>query len=298
VTSALPTTIASQLVATHLIGLPVALQNEWKAACESALATGFGAWPEFASESVANLVAQAIWRTNATSLVPLVDVGKLHIADLTLAQACFDGNSSAVGTFVEIYTQRIGEALSRQRIPQSAMLDLRQDIFSRLLVFEPRKIGSYTGRAQLRTWLRVVATREALMTLRKVGDVAVDDNVLQAIQNREAANLDNNYVAKRYAKEFRVAFASAIQSLDPKDRTLLRQYYVDALKLEEMATMYRTSKSTMSRRMDAVRESLGKRVVVAFRELVPANAAEMQSIIRGLQSQISLSLSRLTNELC
>jgi RNA polymerase sigma-70 factor, ECF subfamily len=290
-------TIAETFVAEKGSGLPTQLQSEWTAAMTAALQAGFTAWPALAGDEVGCAVLEIIWSNNLETSSPGVEVENLHVADLTLAQSCCLGNAAAIHSFVTTYSPHIESDLLRLRIAKPTVEDLKQDILSKLVTVVPRKIGSYSGRALLRTWLRAVTTRDAMSLLRKRGETATDEKVLQALQDHhDASDPASEFVAKRYAQEFKSAFASAMQTLEASDRTLLRQYYVDSLSLEEIATLHHVHKTTVFRRIETARELLGKRATAAFRELVPINASEMQSIVRGLQSQVMLSLSRLTKE--
>ena len=80
----------------------------------------------------------------------------------------------------------------------------------------PRGSPSIAGKGELRSWLRVTATREGLKRLR--GRRPVDgDEVLVARSTGDDPEL--SYMKEVYRAAFREAFAAAISALEPRERT-------------------------------------------------------------------------------
>jgi RNA polymerase sigma-70 factor, ECF subfamily len=268
--------------------------STWRLALCDTLRLGYTTWPQFETQQASTALLTSMWTLHQKSLTPKQDIEKLHIADLTLAQCCFLSMPDAIAHFVHIHTPNVQFALARLNIQSHSADDLKQEIFAKLLTVSPRKIGSYTGRAELRSWLKTIATRDGISFLRERGATATDDNVLHAIQDRDLEHPAHNIIAVHYAAEFKQAFESAMTALSNEQRSLLRQFYVDSLSLDQIGLMLGVHKATVFRRLQAARGALAGAVTMAFQAAIPANTAELHSIVRGLQSQVTLSLSRLT----
>src|SRR5262249_24536930 len=97
----------------------------------------------------------------------------------------------------------------------------------------------------------------------------------------------------RYAGEVRRAFAGALGALTERQRTLLRQYHLDHLTIDDLAALYRVNRSTAARwvaggRLEIVTQTRARLVADAG---VPTS--EVDSIIRLVRSQLSVSLADL-----
>ena len=97
----------------------------------------------------------------------------------------------------------------------------------------------------------------------------------------------------RYAGELRAAFEVALRELDPKDRTLLRQQFVDGLGTEALAVLHRVHRVTMFRRLGKVRRRL---LAATRRELgarIGVKHSELDSLMRAVKSNVELTLERV-----
>jgi RNA polymerase sigma-70 factor (ECF subfamily) len=96
----------------------------------------------------------------------------------------------------------------------------------------------------------------------------------------------------RYLGDFQAALDEALGRLTPKDRTLLRHHIVDAMNVDQLAaihsvhrvTMWRWLSAARARVLDEVRRILGQRLHL------PAD--ELTSLMRGLRSQLRVSVAR------
>ena len=83
-------------------------------------------------------------------------------------------------------------------------------------------------------------------------------------------------------------------ALVAEERILVRSYYIDGYSVEEISRINNVHKSTISRRLSNIRLALEERLISAFTARVRVSTSEALSIMRGLQNELELSLSRLT----
>jgi RNA polymerase sigma-70 factor (ECF subfamily) len=101
------------------------------------------------------------------------------------------------------------------------------------------------------------------------------------------------YARQHYREELRAALVSPVDVLTPHDRTLLRYSLVDGLTLEEIASIYRTHKSTISRRLARARGALWDATRTALAPRLADSTEELASVIRAVRTGLDLSLERL-----
>jgi RNA polymerase sigma-70 factor (ECF subfamily) len=118
------------------------------------------------------------------------------------------------------------------------------------------------------------------------GDAPVE--LADALENPELAVL-----RERYRDQVRLAFATALRGLEPRQRTLLRQYHIDRLTIDQLASLHRVNRSTTARWVAAARSA----TLELTREHLSRSAGiapgEVDSIIRLVRSQLDLSLREL-----
>jgi RNA polymerase sigma-70 factor (ECF subfamily) len=220
--------------------------------------------------------------------------------DLYLACGCVDGLPAAVAAFDAACIPVIDRAVAASGATRAEVDDLRQVVRQRLLVptateageAEPR-IATYTGRGNLKSWVRVVATREAARLLpRERREVSADDDDLAGLIARDD-DPEVGYLKRLYRAEFKQAFTAAVAGLSDRERLVLRQHALDGLSIDQLAAFYRVHRATTARWIEAAREAVldGTR-----RELVKRlqlSRSELDSIMRLIGSQLEVSLPKL-----
>ncbi|MGE0867247.1 MAG: sigma-70 family RNA polymerase sigma factor [Kofleriaceae bacterium] len=261
-------------------------------ALAAAIERGRAAWPQLAvdDETYTRAVAAAIRDTDAVAAA----IDTLHAEDLYLAQACTSGAPAALAAFGSLCDNALKTSLRQMGLADDAVDELVQEVRSKLFVGVngPAKIVTYSGRAALRSWTRTIATRAAVDRIRTRAPASEDDEVLQFVPDT-ADDPELAHFRQTYHAEFKAAFEEALATLDVRERNLLRHYFVDQLTVEEIGALYSVHKATASRWIDAAREALSKRTRSGFQQRLKAMPADIDSILRLLQSQIDLSLSRV-----
>ncbi len=243
-------------------------------------------------EAVASVLARAL--ASATD-VPAA-LAKLHTDDLWLVAAITGGDAAALAAFEAEAIDPIGRVLSHMQ-PSAVLVDeVKQLVRTKLLLREgekPAKIAEYSGRGELRSWVGVIATREALSSLRKDAKTStpVDDALLAVPSPLTGPEL--GFLKERYRDEFRVAFTEALVELTPRDRNALRHHYVHSLTIDQIATMYGIHRSNAARRIAKARDELlsgtRRRLVLGLK----VDRVEFESIMRLIESRIDVSIQRM-----
>jgi RNA polymerase sigma-70 factor (ECF subfamily) len=97
---------------------------------------------------------------------------------------------------------------------------------------------------------------------------------------------------RRCRDDVRMGFASALAALTARERTLLRQHYVDGLTVDMLAPLYQVHRSTCARWIDAARVKVLRGVRKQLRTRLALDDAELESAVELVRSQLDLSLCR------
>ena len=216
-------------------------------------------------------------------------------ADLYLACACADGTEGAAEMFLDAHGDRIATYLGRIVSCQDHVEEVRQRVLVRCLIGDERRppaITSYSGRGSLEGWVRATAVREGLALVREgTRNVELRDSVLE-----RSGAVDSTWLVARYREPVLAAFTIATTSLPREQRTLLRLHYVYGLTTNELARMYRMSRSTLVRRLTGARDGLVTRLGEELEAKAGIAAVECSDLLRLLKGQIDLRLSSLLRE--
>jgi len=262
------------------------------------VAEGRAAWPMLAVDAI-DVVAFVARQVTADLAEAALD--GLRPADLYLACGCARQLPQAIAAFDRDYMREVDVALARMRIGPPRLHDVQQLVRQRLFVgggtagqpTGPGKIAEYGGRGDLRRWVRSVAVRTCLNELRKgKREVLVDDDQLIAQHAMSADDPEVEYMKRTYANEFKAAFAAALGQLGAREQTLLRYHHVDGLNIDEIGAIYRIHRVTAFRWLEKAKELLVRATLETLRGRLKLPAAELESVLRMIRSQIHLSLVR------
>jgi RNA polymerase sigma-70 factor len=253
-------------------------------------ALGRAAWPSL------NLTPERFVRHVAERLTPepTLDgaLAALHAADLYLACACTDGLPEALALFERDYLSSVGSHLLRiDRSPAFAD-EVRQLLREKLLLplGGPPRIGEYTGRGALASWVHVATIRTAL-NLRRGDKKQVDASEAESQQLLPDPELQ--FIKQRYQADFRMAFQAAIDGLEADQRLLLRLHFLDGLTTSQIGALHQVDKSTVSRWLATARRTLFEETQRLLRERLSLESSELDSLMGLVQSQLDVSLERV-----
>jgi RNA polymerase sigma-70 factor (ECF subfamily) len=220
---------------------------------------------------------------------------QMHTTDLYLACACVRGDIRALAAFEDLCILRLDRVLSKLGIAADVTTEIKQDIRARLLVGGSGRaqIAKFSGRGDLRSWVHVMAVRQALQRqFRGRREVTLDDDeMLQRIAL--PTNPELAYTKGIYRQEFRQAFEAALRDMSDRDRLLLRQYYVDGSTIDDLGRLYQIHRSTAARLVDRARLALLETTRARMISRLRVQPEELDSILRMIRSQLEVSLRAL-----
>jgi RNA polymerase sigma-70 factor (ECF subfamily) len=233
-----------------------------------------------------------LWARLPADVPPEFALAQMHTADLYLACACARGDAQAVAAFDEHCLSQLDRVLGKMGIDADASAEVKQEIRRRVLVGDGRRpeIVDFSGRGDLRSWVRVMAVRQALRRQERARrDIAVeDDELLERIVAPENPELD--YAKGMYREEFKRAFEAALKALPDRERTLLRQHYIDGLTIDEIGHLYRVHRSTAARLLVRARTRVLEATRAQMMCQLDVQSKDLDSIMRMIRSQIDISL--------
>jgi RNA polymerase sigma-70 factor (ECF subfamily) len=225
----------------------------------------------------------------------------VRASDLYLACACAQGDTAALSAF-ERFVAEIDLALARMRVNRAQVEEVKQLVRQKLFVAPSAdkrvKIADYSGRGDLRRWVRAIAVRTCLNQMRKGKREVLmkDDKVLAGVAHSDD-DPELAYMKQKYRIEFREAFLAALNGLTDRQQNLLRYHHVDELNIDEIGAIYRVHRVTAYRWLEKAREALVTQTQKLLRAKLQVEAKEFDSILRMIRSQLHLSLVRHLGEL-
>jgi RNA polymerase sigma-70 factor (ECF subfamily) len=220
--------------------------------------------------------------------------GELHGDDLYLACACLAGDRAALRAF-DALLEEVARKLRRVAPNDEALADAKQA--ARRLVMargdRPAALSDYNGRGALGGWLRIVLGRE-LLTLRRQAarELRADTGELAAVVDRED-DPETAYLKTHYRREFKEAFAAAMARLDDDERRALRYAIVERLGIDDVARLEGVHRATAARQVARARARLSEETRGVLRDKLKLDAAQLDSVLRLIDSQVDVSVRRL-----
>jgi RNA polymerase sigma-70 factor (ECF subfamily) len=212
--------------------------------------------------------------------------------DLYLAIAAVKKNTAALGQVTQLLDEQL-RTLGHFRLSPAEVQDIRSILLAELFVApdggRPR-LERYSGLGPLGGWLRVVATREALKWLRShQREVSGSDDTLLGELEAPVEAPELASLKARFSGQVSAAFRRAITGLEPRQRNLLRQHYLDELSLEDVAVFYRVHRATAARWLADAKTALLERTRDDISQSAGLQRFEVDSVMRLVQSRLDLS---------
>jgi len=252
------------------------------------------AWPTVTLATDAFLTH--LGRHLSEELPILEGLRQIHSSDLYLAYACSRGDRNAILAFESQILNAVDTAVSRYRVSSDLVTEVKQRVRERALVSgegAPR-IDGFSGRGDLRGWVRVLAVREALQLTRHAQrelSVAADDERLHAFVTPGDAELE--HAKARYRDEFAHAFDAALRGLPAREQTLLRQHVLDGLTVDQLGALYRVHRSTAARSLERARQAVLAATRTQLMARLQVRPGELDSILRLIRSRLEVTLRGL-----
>ena len=244
----------------------------------------------------------AFWAELARCVPPeatgdrLVEVlERMHAVELHLAFACRLGHAGALTRFEREHMASLDQAIARVDPAGGFVDEIKQRLRTKLFVADGGdlpKIAHYTGQGSLGTWLRVVAVREALSSVRaeRRRALASDDDLL-AIE-ASATGPELGALKQQYRAEFARAFEVALDQLEPAQRNLLRLHYLHGLSIDELGRLLAIHRSSAARRIVKAREQLLASTRRELQARLAIGRRDFDQLMGLVASRLDLSIER------
>lgn len=216
--------------------------------------------------------------------------------ELALMAAFVDGDPRAAELIEREYVGAAASSLARLRLAPAERDELTQRVRAKLLV--PSEAGAlpllatYVGSGRLRSFVRVVATREALSHLRSArpgdADAAELDELAAPMVDPALAAL-----AARSRASMKRGFELAVRALSSRERNVLRLHFLDGVELGAIARLYGVHRVTASRWLADIRESLVSRVREHVQRELALTDSDVDSVVRLAREDLDASVERL-----
>lgn len=221
-------------------------------------------------------------------------LGEVDVEGLALAVGCLAGNREALAQLEAEVLPKVARTLGR-RAPRDAVDEAMQVLRARLLAAEPGdvpKLALYSGRGPLGAFVRIAAMN-VLSNLRPQV-VHESDEALGRLP--DASDLESQLGRRDQQLKFREAFRAAVQTLSPRERSLLRLSLLDGLSIDDLAPMYGTHRATVARWLSGARERLASATREILRVDLGLEPDEVERLLSSAQGGFEVSLSRALRE--
>jgi RNA polymerase sigma-70 factor (ECF subfamily) len=257
------------------------------------VAAAHEAWPEIAVDDDAFVAHLARRFPEDAGDAQLRGV---RASDVYLALACARGDQGAMAQFERAYFGEIDAAAARTRAGDALATEVKQIVRKVLFVTEgsrPAAAGEFSGRGDLRGWIRVTATRELIRLLgRDKREIRIgDDSLLDFLSPAHDPEL--GYIRDLYRNECSDAFRAALDALPAKDRSLLRYQLIDGLSIDEIGALNGVHRATAARWLAKVRDDLLERTRTEVQRRLGIATGDVDSILKLVHSRLDVSLERV-----
>ena len=209
----------------------------------------------------------------------------------TSRKGTLSSTAAAIGVFEQEYLPVARAAVAKVQRAPDFVQDTLQDFQARLLVGQPPKLATYTGRGPLKAWVRVGAVRAALDRCRALGASARNTELCDHFVAPELAP-ESKLGRARYIEAFQDALHDAVAALPANERNALRMHLCGQCGIEEIGRAYRVHRATAARWLERARTRIKAGVRVALRDRgLELTESEYVSLARSLASQLELGLS-------
>jgi RNA polymerase sigma-70 factor (ECF subfamily) len=218
-------------------------------------------------------------------------VRTLPAADLYLAAACMDGDPAALAAFRDGVVPALKPALGKLGMSNAQIDETIQRVLVTVFVGDGARpqIETYAGRGTLRSWLRTIAVRTGRRLLGIEGSAIATEDELAALP-AAVGDPEIELLRGRHRDQVKQAFAAAFAELGERDRNVLRQYHIDGLTIDQLATLYKVNRATTARWVAGARLAVITKTRQQLVEHHGVDASEVDSIIRLVRSQLEVSV--------
>lgn len=260
-----------------------------------AACVGFAVDPAESCALMAEIVRTAPGARSDTDAL-CAAVMQLPAEDLALAIGCAHGNPHAMRRFTELHLRGVAGLARRVGGFEVDTDEVLSRVREKLFVAPPDgrpRILDLVGRGSLAGLVRVIAVRTTLNLGRGERREITDPE--HALATAIASQTDPELAAIKvhHRESVKTAIQSAIASLDPDERNLLRLSLLHRLTIDEIASLQKVHRATAARRLARIREQLGKESRRRLRAELGPGDPELERVFELVQSSLHVSFERL-----
>jgi RNA polymerase sigma-70 factor (ECF subfamily) len=226
----------------------------------------------------------------------VVAVAAMRAADVYLAIACCEGGEGAISRIEDVLARELKHVAIKLHATPDQTTEIHAELRRILLVDEPPRraaLREYAGRGDLRGYIRVMATRALIRAInRGRREIAVEDHEFfdRMLPNDDA---EISFLRAQYRDAVVGALRAALAGLDARSRALLRYQLIDGWSIDQVGKLYGVHRATAARWLTEAREVLGTAIRTELAARLQISPAEVDSIVRLVQSRVDMSLDRL-----
>ena len=177
---------------------------------------------------------------------------KIHTTDLYLTMGMSARDEKAWEIFEERFAPKINDFAQYYADDEDVAEDVfaftKSSLFVKIKKTGKPKIDSFNGRGSLESWLKVIVYREVITHQKnRVKTISLDNIVL---------GVDEDYDHVGEMKTISKIITSGFNSLEEKDKVLLREYFILRQPERTLADKYNVHASTISRRLHKICDHL------------------------------------------
>jgi RNA polymerase sigma-70 factor, ECF subfamily len=258
------------------------------------VAAAHAAWPDIA-------VGDAAFVAHLARRFPEdggeAELRSVRAADVYLALACAGGDQAAIAALEAAYFGEVDASAARTRAGHALATEVKQIVRRILFVAEgdrPAAAGEFSGRGDLRGWIRVTATRELIRLLnrdKREVKLGGDDTLLDLLSPAQDPELA--YIRDLYRTECAAAFRVALEAIPARDKSLLRYQLIDGLSIDEIGALNGVHRATAARWIARIRDDLLARTRAEVQTRLGIASGEVDSILKLVHSRIDVSFERV-----
>ncbi|MFM9905913.1 MAG: sigma-70 family RNA polymerase sigma factor [Pyrinomonadaceae bacterium] len=240
-------------------------------------------------------------------------IDEIRADDLCLIIACELGQEKAWEDLVANFDSTVKSAARKISSNNEDAEDLASSIWAELYGLrtdadgnKKSKLAYYSGRGSLAGWLRAVVSQLAVDQFRKTSKFVQieEDREFENLAN-EAANGDGSHFGtrtenpedlltdKQTESDVSTALSAAIAALEAEDRLILKLYYLDDLKLKDIAATFGYHEATASRKLTRVQSEIRKGVERGLCERHGWTDAEVKRHLSTTAAGLGLNLETM-----
>jgi len=245
-------------------------------------------------------------------------IDEIRADDLCLIIACEKGDEKAWEDLVANFDSTVKSAARKISSNNEDAEDLASSIWAELYGLrqdadgnKKSKLAYYSGRGSLAGWLRAVVSQLAVDQYRKqskfvqIEETREFENLAEESTNHSlndqvvhhAENPEELLTEKRTGEDVSAALRTAINSLEPEDKLILKLYYFDDLKLKDIAATFGYHEATASRKLARIQTDVRKAVEKELKKTHGWSDNEVKKYLADAASKLGVGLEKMLGAL-